>query len=169
MANERYAQKLAALEAMLFTTQKPLGMEELEKALRITRSSVEKLLAAEAGGYRLVVKQAFVSEVSHLTPHADLSRGLLRVLSIIFYHEPIAQSEIVKIIGNRTYDYVKELEARGLVRSEKKSRTKLLRTTPHFEAYFGAKKEEIKMELKEFEDEKGNVEPVKDSEPEKTS
>ena len=158
--------KLALLEAVLFTTSEPLTKEELQKSLKIRAEEIEKLLIllrnkyssdesgiklSDAGGYRLIVKPDYVERVSHLTPHADLSRGLLRVLSIIAYHEPISQADIVKVIGNRTYEYVKELETRGLIKTEKKSRTKLLRTTPHFEEYFGAGKEKIKEMVKEGE------------------
>ena len=159
--------KLALLEAVLFTTSEPLTKEELQKSLKIRAEEIEKLLIllrnkyssdesgiklSDAGGYRLIVKPDYVEKVSHLTPHADLSRGLLRVLSIIAYHEPISQADIVKVIGNRTYEYVKELETRGLIKTEKKSRTKLLRTTPHFEEYFGAGKEKIKELAKEMEE-----------------
>ena len=159
--------KLALLEAVLFTTTDPLTLDELQKTLKIRRDEIEKMLAklrekysapehgfrlSESGGYRLVVKEDFVERVSHLTPHADLSRGLLRTLSIIAYHEPVKQSDIVKVVGNRTYDYVKELEDRGLVRSERKSRTKMLSTTEHFEEYFGARKDEIKKAFKQLEE-----------------
>jgi len=151
--------KLALLEAILFTASDPISMEDLEKYLKINRRDIEALLSKlreryespesgirlyESEGFRLIVKSDFLDRVSHLTPHADLSRGLLRVLSIIAYHEPINQSDIVKVVGNRTYEYVKNLELRGLVKGEKKSRTKVLKTTPHFEEYFGAKKDEIK-------------------------
>lgn len=168
MAIRDKEQKIALLEAILFTTTEPLSIEEIHKASRITVNEIQLLLKdienkyaspehgvklSTIGGYRLMVKEEFVDKVSHLTPHADLSRGLLRVLSIIAYHEPVPQSDIVKIIGNRTYEYVKELEQRGLVKSEKKSRTKLLSTTPQFEEYFGAKKEEIKRMAEEVEKE----------------
>lgn len=151
--------KQALMEAILFTTEKPLTAEAIQKIMKIRREEVDRLLAeirakyageehgiklSETGGYKLIVKSEYVDKVSHLTPHADLSRGLLRVLSIISYHEPVSQSDIVKVVGNRTYEYVKELESRGLVKSEKKSRTRMLSTTQHFEDYFGAKKEEIK-------------------------
>ena len=106
-------------------------------------------MLSDVGGYKLVVKTEFLERVSHLTPHAELSRGLLRVLSIIVYHEPVPQSEIVKVIGNRTYEYVKELEERGLVKSERKSRTKMLSVTEKFEEYFGVKKEDIKKLVQE--------------------
>lgn len=152
---------------MLFTTTKPLTMEDLEKNTKLKKEDLENLISmlrvkyskpdsgislSEAGGYRLIVKQEYIGRVSHLTPHSDLSRGLLRVLSIIAYHQPINQSDIVKVIGNRTYEYVKELELRGLVKSEKKSRTRTLSTTQHFEEYFGAKAEEIKKMAEEREE-----------------
>jgi segregation and condensation protein B len=76
-----------------------------------------------------------------------MSRGLLRVLSVILYYEPIKQSDIVKIVGNRTYDYVHELEERGFVKSERKSRTKMLKTTPQFEQYFNIDKKKLKEEM----------------------
>lgn len=151
--------RLALLESILFTVDEPLTMEELQKILKTNSAEIERLLSllrerysnpdfgiklADSGGFRLVVKQDYIEKVSHLTPHADLSRGLLRVLSIIAYHEPIKQCDIVKVIGNRTYEYIKELETRGLIRSEKKSRTKMIMTTPGFEEYFGLRKGELK-------------------------
>jgi len=161
-------EKLAMLEAILFTTTHPLTVKDLQKIMKLKDTTIEKLLdalrgkyheessgirLADMGGYMLVVKPEFVSKVSHLTPHSDLSRGLLRVLSIIAYHEPIIQSDIVKVIGNRTYEYVKELKQRGLVKAERKSRTVILVTTPHFEEYFGTKKDEIKRIAKHAEEE----------------
>ncbi len=161
--------KLALLEAILFTTNDPLSIEKLSKHVRSNKERVDEMLKALAeryskedsgltlsgiGGYRLIVKPEFLENVADLTPHADLSRGLLRVLAIIAYHEPIKQSDIVKVIGNRTYEYVKELEHRGLVKVEKKSRTKMIATTPQFEEYFGKKKEELKKEFTENKDEK---------------
>ena len=105
-----------------------------------------------------MVKEAFEEKVSHLTPHADLSRGLLRVLSIIAYHEPIKQADIVKIVGNRVYDYVKELEEKGLVKTEKKSRTKVLSLTPQFEEYFGVKKKFMKEKINEMKNDEQDKE-----------
>jgi segregation and condensation protein B len=160
--------KLALLEAALFTTSEPLPIEKLVKYVRSNKERIEEMLKvlreryskadsgimlSEIGGYRLSVKPDFLLNVSDLTPHADLSRGLLRVLAIIAYHEPIKQSDIVKVIGNRTYEYVKDLEERGFVKFVKKSRTKILSTTPHFEEYFGTKKHLLKQEFEKAKDE----------------
>ena len=156
-------QKLALLEAILFTTTHPLSLEELQKLVRGRMDELRKLLEeldkryaspahgirlSDIGGYKLIVKNDYMQSVADLTPHADMSRGLLRVLSVIAYHQPIKQSDIVKVIGNRTYEYVHELVERGFVTVEKKARTRILSTTPRFEEYFETKKEELK-KLKE--------------------
>ncbi len=170
------SKKLALLEAILFTTTDPLTLEELQKLTKSRKDELDKLLKeleqryssedygiklSDIGGYKLVVKNDFIKNVSNLTPHSDMSRGLLRVLSIIAYHEPIKQADIVKVIGNRTYEYVKELHERGLVNIEKKSRTRILTTTPKFEEYFETKKDELKKNLDEIKD-KGKEETKKE-------
>ena len=173
------SQKLALLEAILFTTTDPLTIEEIQKLTKFRKDDIYKLLKeleqryasddygiklSDMGGYKLVVKNDYTRNVSNLTPHSDMSRGLLRVLSIIAYHEPIKQSDIVKVIGNRTYEYVKELRERGLINIEKKSRTRILTTTPRFEEYFGTKKDELKKNLDDLKDEdtEGDVESQKE-------
>jgi len=157
--------KLALLEAILFTADEPLSLKELEKLLKTDEEEIlylidvlkEKLedemhgiVLSDVGGYRLTVKPHFQEKVSRLTPHADMSRGLLRVLSIIMYHEPIKQSDIVKVVGNRTYEYVRELIRRGFVKSEKHSRTRILSLTPAFEEYFGVSKAKLKEQIKKM-------------------
>ena len=160
--------KIALLEAILFTTTEPLTIEELQKLTRSRKDELDRLLTemqrryedeahgiklSDIGGYKLIVKSEYMANVSNLTPHADMSRGLLRVFSIIASHEPIKQSDIVKVIGNRTYDYVHELEERALIKVEKKSRTRILTTTPRFEEYFETKREELKKNLEEIKEE----------------
>lgn len=172
MITEKKKQKLAILEAMLFTTQDPMSIDELVKNIRLKKESVEEMLKvlsekyssqdsgvklSDIGGYRLTVKPEYNEHVSHLTPHADLSRGLLRVLALVMKYEPIKQSDIVKVVGNRTYEYVKDLEERGFIKKEKKSRTNLLKTTPQFEEYFGVKKNLIKKELEKIEKQESNT------------
>ena len=162
------SKKLALLEAILFTTTDPLTFEELQKLTKSRKDELQKILdelnqryasedfgikLSDMGGYKLVVKNDYITNVSNLTPHSDMSRGLLRVLSIIAYHEPIKQADIVKVIGNRTYEYAKELHERGLINIEKKSRTRILTTTPKFEEYFGTKKNELKKNLDDIRDE----------------
>ena len=67
----------------------------------------------------------------------EIEAPLIRTLAIIAYKQPIKQSDLVEIRGNKSYDHVKELEKRGLISAVRHSRTKLLTTTRGFADYFG--------------------------------
>lgn len=151
--------RIALLEAILFTTTKPLSIKELAKSLKVKEKVVSELLnqlkvkydensgitlSEDENGYRLVVKNNYLEDVRHLTPHTELPKAVLRVLSIIAYYEPIKQSDIVKTIGNRAYEYIRKLEKHGFVSSVRKYKTKILKTTKKFESYFGIKKGELR-------------------------
>lgn len=165
--------KKALIEAALFMSSNPLSLKEISKVSGIV--SEEKLkdilnriknelesdnrgfeLVVLPGGYQLKVKQEFLEKVSSLAPHSDLSEGMLRTLGIIALKQPATQSDVVKIQGNKAYSYIKELEKRGLIKTEKSGRTKRLITTKDFEKYFGKTIDEIKEALKSVISNEGN-------------
>ncbi|MEM5772987.1 MAG: SMC-Scp complex subunit ScpB [Candidatus Aenigmatarchaeota archaeon] len=157
----------ALLEAALFVSDKPLSIEKLSKILNINSEEVKTLLlkiqaelqqeshgielVETPEGFELRVKQEYREKVAKLAPFADLSDGMMRTLAIVAAKQPIKQSIIVKVQGNKAYGYVAGLEEKGLIKSEKFGRTKLLSTTPDFEKYFGKSSEEIKRILSEAE------------------
>lgn len=148
----------ALLEAALFMSNEPLSLHELKKIIKADDESVKRLLEelriscnneerglfllATSQGFQLKVRPEFAEAVRHLTPYQDLGRGLLRVLALVAYKQPITQSEIVKVIGNRTYEYVRRLVERGLISTVKHGRTKALVATKEFAEYFGLEKPE---------------------------
>ena len=118
-------------------------MEELRKEY-----SERGLLVVESPeGWQMQVRSDVLPRVAHLTPYADLSEGCKRALALIVYKEPLAQSELIRIQGNKAYNYIRKLERAGLVRSEKSGRTKMLSLTQEFENYFGETKEEVRERL----------------------
>ncbi len=157
--------KKALIEAALFVSDKPLSLERISKIFGISpeeirnlMKEIEKELARSDRGIELVetpegfefrVKPEYRDKVSRLAPLADLSNGMLRSLAIIAVKQPIKQSTIVQIQGNKAYGYIKLLEEKGLIKSEKFGRTKLLRTTSEFERYFGKSVEEVKKMIEE--------------------
>jgi len=152
-----------AIEAALFMSSNPLSLEELSKILKRNEYEIKPIIEElkneldqpssgihileTAAGYQLRVKPEFSQLVRNLTPYQDLSKGLLRVLAMVAYKQPITQSEIVKVIGNRAYEYVKKLEERGLIKTVKQSRTKALIATKEFAEYFGLESTE---DIKKF-------------------
>ncbi|MCD6402738.1 MAG: SMC-Scp complex subunit ScpB, partial [Candidatus Aenigmarchaeota archaeon] len=159
-------EKKALLEAALFVSHKPLTIREIGKILgtrseKIIRKVMDELrnefrrqdrgvqLISTPEGYRLIVKSEFLPKVAPLTPYRDLSEGMVRSLAIIAAMQPIKQSELVRMQGNKVYDYVKKLEQKKLIKTKKAGKTKILETTKQFEAYFGKSIEEIRARLRE--------------------
>ena len=158
--------KKALLESALFVSDKPLSLQRLSSILRIgsqeeIKELIEELqqdlkkndrgidLIETPEGYELRVKPEYRDEVAKLAPFSDLSDGMMRTLAIVAVKQPVKQSVIVRYQGNKSYGYIVELEKKGLVKTEKYSRTKLVSTTPDFEKYFGKSSMEIKGILKE--------------------
>lgn len=146
-------EKKGLIEAALFISDKPISIHDLKTITGLKKNEIKEILKKineetredHRGvellnideSYHLKVKEKYLDNVSHLTPYADLSRAMLKVLSLAVYKKDITQSEIVKTIGNRAYDYVKDLEQRGLIKTEKSGRTKILTLTEEFMNYFG--------------------------------
>lgn len=157
--------KKALVEAALFVSEFPLTLNKLSKISGITSKKTLKdildqikteldtssrgiELALTPEGYQLQVKDQFLGKVSDLTTYADISRGALRTLSIVALKQPVTQSEIIKVQGNKAYNYIKSLEKKKLIRTEKSGRTRAIYTTKDFERYFGKDLKGIQEKLK---------------------
>ncbi len=155
--------KKALLEAALFVSDKPISLERLSAITGSNQEEVRQLIAkiqqevskpdrgieiAETPeGYELRIKPEYRDSVAKLAPFSDLGEGMLRTLAIVTVNQPVKQSVIVHYQGNKAYGYIVELKNKGLVKTEKSGRTKLVTTTDDFEKYFGKSSEELKKML----------------------
>lgn len=172
--------KKALVEAALFVSEDPVSVRTLSKITSITSTkdlkeilnTIKKdldnnsrgmQLVLTSEGYQFQVKDKFLEKVSGLTTYSDISKGALRTLSLVALRQPMLQSEIVKIQGNKAYNYIKSLEKRGLINAKKVSRTKSISTTKEFERYFGKSLNDIRDRLKIGKDEQS-----RDSVPDRT-
>ncbi len=150
MTADSYAK--AVIEAALFASGRTLTPRELadlsalseERARALADDLTKEYAARDSGieiknigeGYSMQVRFGLAGRVLSFAPK-EIEAPLIRTLAIIAYKQPIKQSHLVEIRGNKSYDHVKELEERGLINAEKFSRTKLLTTTRGFADYFG--------------------------------
>ena len=141
------------IEAALFVSSRPLSASEISDVVHTPRKEVCRVLDSMAEDYEnhgirlyynvirqtyeLKVKEKYRASVSRLAPNQDLSRGVLQTLSIIAYKNPVRQSKIVSIRGNRAYEHLSELEDRGFVWRESRGHTKMVHVTKKFLDYFG--------------------------------
>lgn len=137
------------IEAALFASGKTVSKEELAAMAGVTPDQAERLvkglrkayegraveIADLEGRYIMQVRPALASCVRTLAP-MELDPSILRTLSVIAYNRPVAQADVVRVRGAKTYDHVRFLEERKLVKSKPYGHTKILETTEEFDAYF---------------------------------
>jgi segregation and condensation protein B len=140
------------IEAILFMSSKPLTVYEISQisgiaSLGYVKELLENLKQKFASNdsaieilnfgdsWQMSVKQQYLDKVRTITK-SELSKGATRVLAYIYQNQPVLQSEIVKILGDSVYEYVKELIKKEFVEATKKGRTKELKTTQKFKQYF---------------------------------
>jgi segregation and condensation protein B len=149
------------VEALLFSSTKPLSIDEISKIIdaekekviiaienlkkRYENSAIE--IAETPEGFEMRIKPEYRKEASKVALGYDLNKGMIKTLALVIYKNPIKQSEIVKIQGNRAYEYVEKLERKGLVKTKKIGKTKLVYLSENIEKYFGMSLKEIKEQI----------------------
>ncbi len=149
------------VEAALFVAGRPLTLDELESIVG-PDADIEELVASLVADYQqkgaievvqtgddivMQVKAAYADAVRTIAQR-DLETPVLRTLAVIAYHQPITQSKVAELRGNKAYGHVHELEARKLIVTAPHGRTRMLRTTKAFVEYFGFETENLE-EIKE--------------------
>jgi len=155
------------IEAALFSAGRPLRVSEIENATGIGKDTIRKALkkliseykksdtameiAKVSGKYVMQLKEDY-AQPAEMLAKTEIPKKYLKTASLIAYHQPIKQSDLVEMVGPRVYEHVKALHDIGLISAKPYGATKKLAITKKFLEYFGidAKKpEEIKIWLAE--------------------
>lgn len=155
VAEKDTRKKMAMVEASLFMAGRPMSLKELSESVGMTRKPTLELVRALVSDYEargsaleifidegrdaagMRVRNEYLPHVRDLSTLTDITDGEKKTLAIVAFYQPIRQSEIIKIRGNRGYNQLRKLEGAGLVRAEPKGSTKMLTTTQKFTEYFG--------------------------------
>src|SRR5215831_4172156 len=156
----RWTKIRAGVEALLFSSPRPIPEKDIEEALGATREAVSEALeslrqdaeAADrgirlelvAGGWRYVTRPEFDSLLRRFHEVAERSRlslAALEALAIIAYRQPITLPEIQEIRGVNSSSVLKTLFEKKLVTTAGKKAVVgtpfFYRTTPDFLMRFG--------------------------------
>ena len=141
------------LEAILFGAGRSMSVEELSELLEKPRGEVQSALRELQATIRRRRDSAlqltdiagrWIFEVRPtLSPHlpesfrADIPQRLLPAAALVAYHQPMAQSQLVDMLGQRAYDHVRDLAKMGLIDRRRDGLTRRLTTTRRFAEYFG--------------------------------
>lgn len=153
------------VESVLFSAGKPVSIEEIQSATDLSHAQVthalESLMEAydterrdetslevvKAGNkYTMQVKKKFTDQ-SMMVAKPEIKAELLKTLALIAFHQPVKQSNLRHMLGEKVYEEVDELISKHLVFSKPHGSTEILTTTKLFPEYFGidsTKPEEIR-------------------------
>lgn len=167
LEHAREKENLRLLEAIFFISGRFLTMSELVSLSDlnplIIREMLEKLkekyskedsameIVEKSGMWKMDVRQEYVGIINKLaTGRSEFSKAEQETLAIIAYKQPIKQSVIIKIRGNKAYDHVKKFEDLNLVRRKKIGHTHELTLSEEFFDYFNVSGKEGELESKEL-------------------
>ncbi|MEM1513544.1 MAG: SMC-Scp complex subunit ScpB [Candidatus Thermoplasmatota archaeon] len=153
------------IEAILFASGKLVSKEDIKKFFLFKDKEIEdaimqlkeqykdsaiEIIESE-NRYAMQVRDRYVEYTKKFAP-LEIPKNLLKTLSIIAYHQPIKQSDLRKILGEKVYEHIKELQKKGFLKLHDHGRTKIIETSQFFYDYFGfdkKDKEKIKKSLYE--------------------
>jgi segregation and condensation protein B len=155
----REKEDLKKLEAVFFVSGRFLSMADLISLSDLNPIIINDLIdklkekhgrddsalqIIEKGGlWKMDVKPEYTGLINRLaTGSSEFSKAEQETLAIIAYKQPIKQSIIIKIRGNKAYDHVKKFADLGLLKRKKIGHTNELSLSDEFYDYFSISGEE---------------------------
>lgn len=149
------ARYITVRELVEYTDINPLLLKELLEKLRVKYgnqdSAIELLNKGET--WKMDIREEFSGLINRFaTGTAEFTKAEQETLAIIAYKQPVKQSVIIKIRGNKAYDHIKHFIDIGLLRAKRIGHTKELNLSDGFYEYFSVEKktnDSGEMELRE--------------------
>ncbi len=140
------------IEAALFSAAKPVTVTDLKTVTaldsRTIRTALNKLvdeyndsdraieIAKMGPRYAMQVKKDYTEAAERLSD-MKVPKDVLKTAALVAYYQPVLQSKMFDLVGNRIYDDVKQLLDLGLVKARPKKKSVELTTTKKFIETFG--------------------------------
>ena len=146
-------ENMKKIEAALFLSARFLNLQELVMLTDVNplmlKESMEKLkekynkenfaieIVSKSDMWKMDVRQEYVGMINKLaTGDAEFTKAEQETLAVIAYKQPVKQSVIIKIRGNKAYDHIKKFRDIGLVKAKKVGHTNELSLSEEFFEYF---------------------------------
>lgn len=146
---------IARIEAALYSSGRPLTLEELTKASGLeSKEKIKKILnelmnkmkivfkaleitKLDDGTYVFQLKPSYTPIVKKFSTTPQISNSVLKTLSYVAYEQPVTSKRLVEIRGSKVYSHLKQLEEMEFISFQSAGRLKIYKTTKKFENYFG--------------------------------
>jgi segregation and condensation protein B len=151
------AENMRKVEAALFIAGKFMSLPELVALTNINPILLRRILENLVDKYKdsgieivnknelwkMDVAQEHIDMVNKLaTGNSEFTKAEQETLAILAYKQPIKQSVIIKIRGNKGYDHVKKFAEMALINKKKIGHTYELSLSDSFYDYFSLNRED---------------------------
>lgn len=157
LEEDKEIENLKKIEAAMFLSARFLSLQELVLLTDINplmlRELIEKLtekfnkedsaieIVCKENMWKMDVRQEYVGMINKLaTGSSEFSKAEQETLAVIAYKQPVKQSVIIKIRGNKAYEHIKKFREVGLVQTKPEGHTIELRLSEDFFEYFHLQK-----------------------------
>lgn len=139
-------------ELVMLTDVNPLMLKELLHRIERKYSSGAIRIINRNNSWKMDVAERYHNIVNKLaTGSTEFSKAEQETLAVIAYKQPIKQSVVIKIRGNKAYEHIHKFVETGLVTSKREGHTKILSLSEDFYEYFYVQKGE-KGEIREIKE-----------------
>jgi len=130
-------------ELIMLTDINPIMLKEILNRLEKKHSSGVIRIIRRTNSWKMDIAEKYHYLINKLaTGNAEFTKAEQETLAIIAYKQPIKQSVIIKIRGNKSYDHIKKFRQLGLVIAKRVGRTLNLSLSEEFYEYFNVHKKE---------------------------
>jgi len=130
-------------ELIMLTDINPIMLKEILHRLEKKYSTGVLRLVNRSNSWKMDVAEKHHYLINKLaTGDAEFTKAEQETLAIIAYKQPIKQSVIIKIRGNKSYDHIKKFRQLGLVAAKREGHTLILNLSEEFYEYFNVHKKE---------------------------
>ena len=132
-------------ELIMLTDVNPIMLKEILYRLEKKYSVGVIRLINRSNSWKMDVDEKYHYLINKLaTGNTEFTKAEQETLAIIAYKQPIKQSVIIRIRGNKSYDHIKKFRGLGLVTSKQIGHTLELSLSEEFYEYFNVHKSEKK-------------------------
>jgi segregation and condensation protein B len=155
--DEKEKESLEKVEAALFVAGKylnlqdlimltdinPIMLKEILRKLEKKYAEGALVLISKNNSWKMDVNSKYHYLVNKLaTGKAEFTKAEQETLAVIAYKQPLKQSILIKIRGNKAYDHIRKFVELGLVIAKELGHTKELNLSEDFYDYFNVQNKE---------------------------
>lgn len=159
LEENKQVENMKKIEAALFISARFLNLQDLVMLTDVNPLMIKELLNKIIEKYnrddsaieiiikdnmwKMDVRQEYVGMINKLaTGNSEFTKAEQETLAVIAYKQPVKQSVVIKIRGNKAYDHIKKFIDISLVIAKKQGHTMELSLSEDFFDYFHLQKKE---------------------------